>query len=322
MLCVTKKILLCYLPVNVLWQENQKGHKKLFPSDIPYHSQLAMSALDYKQLLLEERRKAQAKAKAISSTALATSSNDASSTSMSQTTLYVVDPITWDASKINLGKFSKESGFSLEKYCLDTLPSLYYVPDVIDESTENELLECVEREGLQRNMWQVLKTRKLQLHGEVPSSSQRPGVDTPAPAKELPAWLRYIGDILCDSKIFPSDIYPNNVLINRYEKDQGIMHHTDGPSYASYVVIFSLASDCIMTFKPKLATEDIGVKSDRDVVSVVLKRRSMVIFKDNLYEDYMHGIYPDDVHTVGEYASCANLDTCGYIDGDKVSVLY
>lgn len=275
-----------------------------------------MSAIDFKQLLLEERRKARNRMASEVVVPPLPGASPASSTDIGGSPSNLVS-ISYDESKI---RFEKLSLCSLEHYqCNTTMPSMYYIPEVMNEDTEQELIDCVEKEGSERNMWQVLKTRKLQLHGKVPSSSDVK--DSSSVDSELPPWLRHIADVLCECQVFPNDIYPNNVLINKYEKDQGIMHHTDGPSYFSYVVIFSLLSDCIMTFKPKLTPAEIGIKSDTDLLSVVLKRRSVLIFKDNLYEECMHGIYPEDIHIVGEHALCANSKEARVIDGQKVWIV-
>ncbi len=47
------------------------------------------------------------------------------------------------------------------------------------------------------------------------------------------------------------------------------MHHTDGLMYHDFVIILSLESESLFTFKPKLSPSEIGEKSDQDIVSVV-----------------------------------------------------
>jgi hypothetical protein len=73
-----------------------------------------------------------------------------------------------------------------------------------------------------------------------------------------------------------------------------------------------------MTFKPKLATADIGLKSDSEMLSVLLRRRSMIIFRDALYEDYLHGIHSDQAHVIGCDVPCVNKIEAHCIEGDRV----
>ncbi|KAK3003343.1 hypothetical protein RJ639_019860 [Escallonia herrerae] len=118
-------------------------------------------------------------------------------------------------------------------------------------------------------------------------------------AQDLPPWLtRITGKISDKSRLFPSAI--NHVLINEYLPKQGIMPHQDGPAYFPVVAILSLGSPVVMDFTPHSSlgecrhVED-GIKLDERLdderpFSVVLMPRSLLIFKDKAYSDYLHGI--------------------------------
>ncbi|KAK6145010.1 hypothetical protein DH2020_021830 [Rehmannia glutinosa] len=129
----------------------------------------------------------------------------------------------------------------------------------------------------------------------------------------LPPWLKKVTcRIYEESRLFPSAI--NHVLINEYLPDQGIMPHQDGPAYLPVVAILSLGSPVVMNFVPhprfENATETSG-NNNEDIASngaastemssgehlgeylpfsVLLMPRSLLIFKDKAYSDYMHGI--------------------------------
>ncbi|KAK2989547.1 hypothetical protein RJ640_003142 [Escallonia rubra] len=115
----------------------------------------------------------------------------------------------------------------------------------------------------------------------------------------VPPWLtRITGKISDKSRLFPSAI--NHVLINEYLPNQGIMPHQDGPAYFPVVAILSLGSPVVMDFTPHSSlgecrhVED-GIKLDERLdderpFSVVLMPRSLLIFKDKAYSDYLHGI--------------------------------
>jgi hypothetical protein len=76
------------------------------------------------------------------------------------------------------------------------------------------------------------------------------------------------------------------------------------------VAILSLESTCILTFRKLLAPSDIGKEENIDVYKVILKPRSLLIFKDDAYDYHMHGIDPfaSDL----DVTSCANYEATSY----------
>lgn len=287
-----------------------------------------MAALDYKKLLQEERRKVllEMQREADNGNKRADESSSKShSIERSSEAFANEDEFNQQFESIPHWQFNlpllTESDFDLEAFRLDTLPALYYIPDIIDEESEKILLNLVEDSGNKAGRWYVLKTRRLQLWGKLPNNTPNPAKSNPNcfMGEKFPHWLEAIGETLQKLRIFNEETKANNVLINQYEKTQGIMHHTDGPSYHNRVVIFSLGSDCEMTFKPKLSTSEIGVKSDEDVVSVMLRARSLLIFGESLYEDYKHGIYADEeVNVIDQHAPCANKLQAHCDENEKV----
>lgn len=137
--------------------------------------------------------------------------------------------------------------------------------------------------------------------------------------EELPPWLADISEVLVERKIFPSSLAPNHVLINQYQPGEGIMHHTDGPLYHDCVVILTLGFPAVMSFQPRLTTEQIGSASqnstnsifnenhsnsnENDVdkianapiittgaCSILLRPNSLLYFSNEAYSSYLHGI--------------------------------
>lgn len=119
-----------------------------------------------------------------------------------------------------------------------------------------------------------------------------------------------IQNVLVSSGIFSGedDCKPDHTLINFYDPGQGILHHTDGPKYLPRVAILSLSSSCIMTFKPYLKPHEVGIKDGRDLFSVLLRPRSILIFEKEVYVDMMHGIYPIKCDVVGQVPSMEEMD--------------
>lgn len=149
--------------------------------------------------------------------------------------------------------------------------------------------------GASGSKWKTLKNRRLQnWGGMVHEKGLVP--------QELPPWLTKItAEIHESSGLFPSAI--NHVLINEYHPDQGIMPHQDGPAYFPVVAILSLGSPVVMDFTPhlRLRSGDGYISKDqspcaescapeRDSFSVLLMPQSLLIFKDDAYSDFLHGI--------------------------------
>ncbi|RYH28874.1 hypothetical protein EON65_10555 [archaeon] len=275
-----------------------------------------MSAIDFKKMLAEERRKRSSQL---------TQQDDNAIQPAAPTVNEGKTPITTDERAPPKGEDGLIDGqldiegpillphaLSSLWQSMSAVPDLFYVPDVITPITEETLVKAVQAG---EKSWEKLRGRRLQQWGRIPSRDGST-IDTP-----LPPWLTTIIDELMYLNIFPADKRPNNVLINEYELDEGIMHHTDGPLYFDRVVILSLHSDCIMSFKPNLKTHEIGVKSADDVLSAVLQRRSVFVFQSVWYNQHLHGIYANEVVSyVDQHGQTVNAASIGLNPGDSVSV--
>ncbi|KAF5748857.1 alpha-ketoglutarate-dependent dioxygenase alkB 6 [Tripterygium wilfordii] len=188
-------------------------------------------------------------------------------------------------------------------FVVGDVPTLMYIPNFVTVDEENQLLNNIYEAPVSK--WKSLKNRRLQNWGGVVHEKG-------LLPQELPSWLTKITRrIYEESELFPSAI--NHVLINEYHPNQGIMPHQDGPAYFPVVAILSLGSPAVMDFTPhsKLRFGSNTLKGDaenrrcdgRDFkiethewidnhhpFSVLLMPRSLLIFKDNAYSDYLHGI--------------------------------
>ena len=77
----------------------------------------------------------------------------------------------------------------------------------------------------------------------------------------------------------------NHVLVNEYQPNEGISSHQDGPLYASFVCVVSLARDEIVSFTPHEDFKDALKPFD-----VFVPRRSLLVFYGKSYDCYLHGI--------------------------------
>ena len=197
---------------------------------------------------------------------------------------------------------------------LGSIPTLCYIPGVFTSDDELKILSAIQAEGHQNNKWKNLKTRRLQLWETSSADHSSCG---------FPHWLQNLCNILVELRIFGQDtVTPNHVLINDYEKGEGILHHTDGPSYYPKVAILSLNSSCIMTFRKRLDSSAIGTTFSGDLFSVVLRPKSLLIFSDDIYEHYMHGIESNvDYDIVGmKHGSVENKGNSTSESSDSTSV--
>ncbi|XP_027078794.2 alkylated DNA repair protein ALKBH6 homolog isoform X2 [Coffea arabica] len=193
---------------------------------------------------------------------------------------------------------------NVNSFLVGSVPTVIYLPDFITDEEEQHLLNTIYTAPVSK--WKVLKNRRLQNWGGIVHEKG-------LLAQDLPTWLtRITARIYEKSGLFPSAI--NHVLINEYLPDQGIMPHQDGPAYFPVVAILSLGSPVVMDFTPhpslQLSTEPLENKETQNNTanegpmlmntdrssdkhppfSVVLIPRSLLIFKDEAYSDYLHGI--------------------------------
>ncbi|EAR83837.1 2OG-Fe(II) oxygenase family oxidoreductase (macronuclear) [Tetrahymena thermophila SB210] len=167
---------------------------------------------------------------------------------------------------------------NLEVHKVDGINTVYYLKDFITLRDEQSIND--EIYDLPTNSWVDLtySNRRLQKWG---GDVTQKGLEN---QKSLPTFLEALSAKLYQSKISPKK--PNHVLLNEYQKGVGIMPHTDGPLYFPWVNSISLGSDCIFKFYKDMQSYRDGVEQAR----VLLEKRSLVIFTDEAYKEYLHTI--------------------------------
>ncbi|CAN6986463.1 unnamed protein product [Brassica rapa subsp. trilocularis] len=195
----------------------------------------------------------------------------------------------------NIRDMFSRASMELESFRVGLTPTVFYIPGFVTDQEQTQLLDHIY--GGSGSKWKTLKNRRLQnWGGMVHEKGLVP--------QELPSWLTKITAKIHESSgLFPSAI--NHVLINEYHPDQGIMPHQDGPAYFPVVGILSLGSPVVMDFSPHLRLRSSGdddISSDQSgksgvperdnqhSFSVLMMPRSLLIFKDDAYSDYLHGI--------------------------------
>ncbi|XP_078152365.1 oxidoreductase [Carex rostrata] len=202
----------------------------------------------------------------------------------------------------------EEKQLDLDEFVVGSLPTVIYIPNFISDSEQAELLHHINQVPALR--WKSLKNRRLQNWGGVVHEKG-------LLPQELPPWLKKITCRICQQTgLFPSAI--NHVLINEYLPHQGIMPHQDGPAYFPVVAIISLMSPVVIEFTPHQRLRDpnldevimkeseVNEKNDgQKNCSLLLMPCSMVIFKDQAYSDYLHGIQDSELHSLDKVVNIA-----------------
>ena len=135
-----------------------------------------------------------------------------------------------------------------------------------------------------KNQWVQLRRRRLQCHGGTVMPSGTVQKPLPAYLAEFCTWLHNRG-VFATSESNPA---PNHCLINEYEPGQGIMPHQDGPLYHPTVAILSLGSHTVFNFWPSAAAA--ADPAARPARSLLLEPRSLLVFRGDAYNEYLHGI--------------------------------
>lgn len=203
------------------------------------------------------------------------------------------------------------------------------------EATLQTYKDYIERKVAEPDLWLQVRNRQLQCWGKQVENETAGGAHE---GEELPSFLSDLGDRLVESilsKISPpvnENLRFDHVLINKYPPTGGILHHTDGPRYKPFVAILSLGGPTVMSFRAKLASDEIGVKSNEDLFSVVLQPNSLLVFTKRMYENYLHGIVPgknrDVVGSSGEFINLHLLDNEDFrigkeiLRGDRISLTF
>ncbi|GAB1601435.1 alpha-ketoglutarate-dependent dioxygenase alkB homolog 6-like [Argonauta hians] len=204
----------------------------------------------------------------------------------------------------------------LEDYRINKAPpTIIYIPDFITKENEEYLLRNIY--SAPKPKWTQLSHRRLQNWGGLPHSKGMV-------VESLPQWLKPSINQLEKLNVFGGK-KANHVLVNEYQIGQGIMPHEDGPLYYPTVATISLGSPILLDFYHQVdSSTDAGSneesttsQEDRHLLSILLEPRSLILVKDSIYLNYLHGIAERDEDIVTDKIS--NLDRCSGVNiGDVV----
>jgi alkylated DNA repair protein alkB homolog 6 len=175
----------------------------------------------------------------------------------------------------------------IENFKLGKIPNIYYVEDFITKEEEEELISNIYNS---KTEWISLSNRKLQNSGGTPHHE---GMIE----EEFPKHFQDVGNLLEQCGFTKKIGKMNQVLLNEYSDGKGISFHKDGPLYFEFAAILSLKSKAILEFK-----KDRNQKTPD--ASVLLNERSLLIFTEEAYTEYFHGIKSNMEETIDE--TCLN----------------
>ena len=163
-----------------------------------------------------------------------------------------------------------------DEHRVSQLSRVWLMPDYVDAEEEAALLAAATGPAAR---WTQVSGRRVQaLGGTVHEAA---GL-LPAP---LPKWVRpLLARLQAQAGGLFGEAQLNHVLVNCYAAGEGILPHQDGPLYFPAVAIVSLGGDSVMTFTPHSRLQDAAP------ASVWLPRRSLLLFTDDAYTAYLHGI--------------------------------
>ena len=150
------------------------------------------------------------------------------------------------------------------------------------------------KEGTVLTSWKVLSGRRVKTFGGTVNAQKTIGERLPNFLKDLCLRIEMderVKETFSLSSSSSSSLQQqqvlrlNHVLVNEYQPNEGISSHQDGPLYASFVCVVSLARDEIVSFTPHEDFKDALKPFD-----VFVPRRSLLVFYGKSYDCYLHGI--------------------------------
>ncbi|RLJ60906.1 alkylated DNA repair dioxygenase AlkB [Lacinutrix venerupis] len=151
---------------------------------------------------------------------------------------------------------------------------LVYKEHFLTETEERTLIDIIDKQP-----WLDDLKRKVQHYGYKYDYRARK-INQNFRLGELPDWSKGLCDKLLSKGVV--DFIPDQIIVNNYEPGQGIAMHVDcEPCFSETIISLSLASDTVMDIK--------NIKS-KEKISILLKRRSLLVFSNESRYLYEHGI--------------------------------
>ena len=287
--------------------------------------------IDFKKLLREERRKARQErqqqagdsATTTLETSKAASPPPAVSVTRPQQTLVCLPP--WKHSLPPLAVLDRS-----EHCLLRYPPSIHYIPDFLPPRYQEHLVAWLSKlseapsssnndEEKAINRWTNLPHAKRRVALFV--RQQHADSHFPEPLEELANALEFA--VFQDESTSP--IRFNHILVNEYQADQGILAHTDGPAYESCTATLSIGASVLFRLEPRQHLDTTGSTTalhDGSSHTVLLKGGSLIVFADQVYEEYLHSIAEGRLEEITDN-NCLNVPANTTVEhGFRISLTF
>lgn len=174
-------------------------------------------------------------------------------------------------------------------------PGGFLLENFLNREEEGEIMETLEGNpwggnGVEPNA--ELK-RRTQHYGFLFSYRYRRVLER---LKEMPPPLQQLADRIKSSAGVQDFGEPfNSVIVNEYERGQGIMPHVDSPElFGPVVASVSMLSDCLMTFSP---ASSLSPGDQQAWYEALLPQRSCLLLTGDARYLYKHSISKSAVET-------------------------
>ncbi|KND00415.1 uncharacterized protein SPPG_09218 [Spizellomyces punctatus DAOM BR117] len=170
------------------------------------------------------------------------------------------------------------------------VPGLFLIDDFISKEEEDQLLATLDGRawgGKGQKPNEELR-RRTQQYGYLFSFRTRQVEEHLGP---LPAFVDGVVERMRAFGVFAKEP-PEYLLVNEYERGQGIMPHVDASTFGSTVTSLSLLTPCVMTFSKRDSGES---------VDILLRPRSLLVLTGDSRYNFTHSISKNQVdHYCGE----------------------
>lgn len=160
------------------------------------------------------------------------------------------------------------------------VPGLKMVDDVIDSALEAKLLK-----EIYRAQWNDSLKRRTQHFGYEYNYTAR----SVSPAPRLPEWSISLCEYLREQGFI--DKLPDQLIINEYQKGQGISKHVDSPVFGDVIFTVSLGSPCRMIFRRFKSNKTVADRKSRpEIVALEIKPRSFYKMEGEARNNWTHEV--------------------------------
>jgi len=164
---------------------------------------------------------------------------------------------------------------------VEKIPGIKMFRDFVTKEEEKRLIAAIDG-----SPWNTDIKRRTQQYGAKydyrTKGASRKDAEKQDEVEPLPLSFDFFTKRLIENDVYGSDHPPDQLIINEYIEDQGILHHIDAPKlWGPTVCTLSLGSPAIMEFRKSKESASIDI---------ILEPRSLVVLTGPARYEWQHGI--------------------------------